>query len=210
MDTRTRVVLLMHPKEYRRQKCTTGRLATLHLAASEILPGIAFDDHPRVRALVEDPGHFAVLLYPGADAIDVADGPALAARAGARRLVVFLIDATWHCARTVARCSPSLLSLPRLMIHPRAPSRFTIKRQPAPWCLSTIEAIHELLLGLEGAGMDTYPDRGRLLAAFHAMQDYQVAQIRAAGGRAVRGVRARQGAEDRGRQGAEDRGRVSG
>jgi DTW domain-containing protein YfiP len=176
MATRTRVVLLMHPKEHRHQKCTTGRLTCLNLANSEIIPGVRFDDNARFRALVDDPGNLAVLLYPGKDALRLDGGgfpgPALAGR----RLVVFLIDATWHGARSVVRQSPSLLRLPWLMIEPRAPSRFTIKRQPAPWCLSTIEATHELLLALEAAGLDEYPDKERLLGAFDAMQDFQVLQ----------------------------------
>jgi tRNA-uridine aminocarboxypropyltransferase len=174
MQTRTRVVLLMHPKEYRHQKCTTGRLLCLHLDNSEIIPGVCFEDNSRVRQLANDPGNYPVLLYPGKDALSIGDIPAAALRG--RRLVVFLIDGTWHCARKIVRESPSLLRLPRLMIQPDSPSRFTIKRQPAAWCLSTIEAAHELLLRLEAEGMDAYPDKGRLLAAFNAMQDFQTFQ----------------------------------
>jgi len=177
METRTRIVLLMHPKEHRHQKCTTGRLTCLNLANSQIIPGIRFDDDASVRSLVQDPANCPVLLYPGPHAMSV-DDRRLAAFVGRRRLVVFLLDATWHCARTMARQSPSLLGLPRLAIHPSAPSRFLIKHQPAPWCLSTIEAVHELLLALEAGGLDRYPDKGRLLAAFHAMQDFQIEQIR--------------------------------
>jgi DTW domain-containing protein YfiP len=188
METRTRVVLLMHPKEYRYQKCTTGRLLCLHLKNSEIIPGVSFDANPRVRELTADPGNLSVLLYPGEKAMSIGSLPALSGR----RLVVFLIDGTWHCARTIARNSPLLLGLPRLMIHPDIPSRFTIKRQPAPWCLSTIEAAHELLLALEARALDSYPDKGRLIAAFNAMQDFQVRQIARASAlprHRVRGIR---------------------
>jgi DTW domain-containing protein YfiP len=180
MLTRTRIVLLMHPKEYRHQKCTTGRLTCLILQNSEIIPGVCFDDNPRVRELIDNPRNFPVLLYPGPGAITIPGSPFPGSVLDGRRLVVFLIDATWHGARTIARQSPSLLSLPRLMIEPGTPSRFTIKRQPAAWCLSTIEATHELLLALEAGGLDVYPDRHRLLAAFDAMQDFQVRQIAAA------------------------------
>jgi DTW domain-containing protein YfiP len=176
METRTRIVLLMHPKEFRHQKCTTGRLTCLHLANSEIIAGVSFDDDRRFRSLTEDPGNYPVLLYPGAGAMSIHRGGLSAVAAGGLRLVVFLIDATWHCSRTIVRESPSLLRLPRLAIEPTAPSRFLIKRQPAPWCLSTIEAAHELLLALEAGGLDAYPDRNRLLGAFQAMQDFQIFQ----------------------------------
>ena len=192
MQTRTRIVLLMHPKEYRHQKCTTGRLACLHLDNSEIIPGVCFDNDTRVRNLIDDPVNYPVLLYPGEGAHSLSTGGILSEGVGGRRLVVFLIDGTWHCARKIARESPSLLRLPRLMIQPDSPSRFTIKRQPAPWCLSTIEATHELLLGLEAANVDVYPDKDRLLAAFNAMQDFQVrqtARVAVSAAHRVRGVR---------------------
>jgi len=182
METRTRIVLLMHPKEYRRQKTGTGRMACLHLANSEILPGIAFDGHPRVRELIDSPGDLAVLLYPSPGATDLssadfAGGPSgerFAAELGGRRLVVFLVDSTWRCSHAVLRESPGLLRLPRLRFQPRELSRWIIKRQPHDYCLSTIEAIHELLSALEAAGLESYPDKRRLLAAFAAMQEYQV------------------------------------
>jgi DTW domain-containing protein YfiP len=174
MDTRTRIVLLMHPKEWRREKCATGRLACLNLANSEILPGLRFDEDPRFRELVDDPLNFPVLLYPGPGAMNLSEEGFPAKELGSRRLVVFLVDATWSCSRSVLRESPGLLELPRVMFVPREKSRFVIKRQPRDFCLSTIEAIHELLLALESAGLEAYPDKGRLLAAFDAMQVVQI------------------------------------
>lgn len=176
----------MHPMEWKREKCTTGRLAVLNLAGAEIIPGLAFDEEPRFRALVDDPLNFPFLLYPGEGAVDLGADPSprlsLEALAGGpvgpggRRLVAFLIDATWACAKAVARESPGLMRLPRLMFRPRERSRWTIKRQPAEWCLSTLEAVHELLLALEAAGLDSYPDKGRLLEVFERMQAYQIAR----------------------------------
>lgn len=176
MATRTRFVLLMHPMEHRRTKCNTGRITCLNLANGEIIPGIGFDDHPRVRSLIDDPRNFPVLLYPGADALNVTDGEFPAAALGDRRLVVFLLDATWTCAGKMLKASPGLLRLPRLMFTPRHRSRYTIKRQPRAECLSTLEAVHELLLALDAADLDRYPDKERLLRAFDAMQDFQVAK----------------------------------
>ncbi len=181
MRTRTRIVLLMHVKEWRREKCATGRLTCLNLENSEIIPGVAFDGEPRVRELIEDPGNFCALLYPGPGAIDLSSERLPPDFLGGRRLVVFLVDATWSCSRTVLRASPGLLRLPRLMFTPKEKSRFVIKRQPAPWCLSTIEATHELLLALEAAGLDDYPDKTRLLDVFAAMQEPQLRLSAAAG-----------------------------
>jgi DTW domain-containing protein YfiP len=174
MDTRTRIVLLMHPMEWRREKCATGRLACLNLVNSEIIPGLAFDSNARYRALVEDPANFPVLLYPGEGAMDLGEGGFPAETLGGRRLLVFLVDSTWPCSRKVLKESPSLLGLPRLMFSPRERSRFVIKRQPRAICLSTIEAVHELLLALEKAGLDSYPDKERLLDVFARMQEYQI------------------------------------
>jgi DTW domain-containing protein YfiP len=174
METRTRIVLLMHPMEWRREKCATGRLACLNLAGSEIIPGLAFDENPRFREIITDAKLYPVLLYPGSDAINLTEGGFPASELDGRRLVVFLIDATWACAKSVLRSSPGLLELPRVMFVPREKSRFVIKRQPRDYCLSTIEAIHELLLSLESAGLDSYPDKTRLLAAFDAMQRIQI------------------------------------
>jgi DTW domain-containing protein YfiP len=189
METRSHIVLLMHPKEYRKQKTGTGRMACLNLANSEIIPGIALDDHPRVRELLGDRRNFAALLYPSPGATNLsalgsADEGSAAARfaeqLGGRRLVVFLVDSTWACSHSVLRASPGLARLPRLQFQPRELSRWVIKRQPHDYCLSTIEAIHELLCALETAGLDSYPDKHRLLDAFAAMQDYQIERAAAA------------------------------
>ncbi|MGO8692391.1 MAG: tRNA-uridine aminocarboxypropyltransferase [Rectinemataceae bacterium] len=176
MKTRTRVVLLMHPKEARRTKSTTGRLTCLNLENSEILCGIGFDENGRLRSLVDDPANFPVLLYPGEGSMNISDGTFPLAVPGERRLIVFLIDATWSCSRSVLRASPGLLRLPRIMFTPREKSRWIIKRQPADYCLSTLEAVHELLFALENAGLDSYPDKSRLLDTFAAMQSFQIAR----------------------------------
>jgi DTW domain-containing protein len=174
MSTRTRFVFLMHPKEFKQEKAGTGRLTHLCLSTSEIHMGIAFDDHLAVQALIADPHNFPVLLYPGATARNLSEGALTANDLGERRLVVFLLDGTWACARKMLRLSPTLQSLPRIMFTATAPSRFVIKQQPQVGCLSTLEATHELLLALTSAGLDAYPQPEQLLNLFARMQDYQI------------------------------------
>jgi len=178
METRTRIVLLTHLKEWKRQKSGTGRLTSLHLRNCEIIPGIGFDGHPRVRELLDDPLSFPVLLYPGPEAWNLSERKFPAGDLAGRRLTVFLVDATWSCSRIVLRESPGLLSLPRLMFTPKEPSRWLIKRQPRAECLSTLEAVHELLSALAAAGLDEYPEPGRLLEAFRRMQEVQMESAR--------------------------------
>ncbi len=174
MTTRTRVVLLMHPKEFKQEKAGTGRLTHLCLAQSEIHMGLEFDRDEAVQALIADPGNYPVLLYPGFEARNLSRGDLTAADLGGRQLVVFVLDATWSGARKMLRLSPSLQRLPRIMFTPSAPSRYVIKQQPQEGCLSTLEAVHELLTALERSGLDRYEDRTQLLDLFQRMQDYQI------------------------------------
>jgi DTW domain-containing protein YfiP len=179
METRTRFVFLMHPKEFKHEKAATGRLTHLCLARSEIHMGIGFDAHAEVQALIHDPESFPVLLYPGREATNLSNPggeplAALTAKIGSRRLVVFLLDATWALGRKMLRLSPSLQRLPRIMFTPSNPSRYVIKQQPHAGCLSTLEAAHELLLALESAGLDRYALPEQLLGLFARMQDVQL------------------------------------
>jgi DTW domain-containing protein YfiP len=174
METRTRFVFLMHPKEFKQEKAGTGRLTHLCLKNSVIQMGVGFDDHEDVQALIHDPQNFAVLLYPGETARNLSNGDLRADELGSRTLVVFLIDATWACARKMLRLSPSLQSLPRVMFTPSAPSRYVIKQQPQDGCLSTLEATHELLLAMERSGLDRYELPEQLLGLFTRMQDFQI------------------------------------
>ena len=193
METRTRFVFLMHPKEYKEEKAGTGRLTHLCLPNSELHMGKGFDDDEVVQALLNDPRNYPVLLYPGAQAVNLSEAGGMengAGRAGNsasgsalqalrsqlahRRLAVIILDATWSGARKMLRLSSSLQRLPRLMFTPSAPSRYVIKQQPQAGCLSTLEAVHELLTVLERTGLDGYPRPGQLLGLFHRMQDFQL------------------------------------
>ena len=174
MDTRTKFLYLMHPKEFKREKAGTGRLAHLCLANSEIHVGVGFDDHVAVQRLINDSSYFPMLVYPGVTAHNLSKGGLIASGLGERRLLVLLLDATWTGSRKMLRVSPSLQRLPRVMFNAGAPSRFVIKQQPQIGCLSTLEATHELLVALERSGLDQYPDQAQLLALFERMQDYQI------------------------------------
>jgi DTW domain-containing protein YfiP len=169
VDNRTPVVILQHPRE-RTHPFGTARLAELGLGRVEVLV-----DH--LGRLRRDPTPLgpldgAALLYPASDALDVTSlGPG----AAPRRL--FVIDGTWHHARTLYRDIPVLGSLPHLTLPGHLRSAFQIRRQPDVHCLSTIEAVVFALRALEPdtAGLDA------LLASFDVMQSRQLALARNAG-----------------------------
>jgi DTW domain-containing protein len=179
MPTRTRFVFLMSPKEFKSEKGGTGRLTHLCLPNSRLRMGENFDRDEEVQALIRDPANYPVLLYPGKEAINLSttNDPQVSAfrsQVSGRTLVVFLIDATWGGARKLLRLSPSLQRLPRIMFTPTAPSRFLTKQQPQEGCLSTLEAVHELLVVLERAGLDAYTRPAQLLDLFSRMQQFLI------------------------------------
>jgi len=162
----------MHPKEFKREKAGTGRLTHLCLPNSEIQMGMGFDDHAAVQKRLADPAYHSVLLYPGVAAHNLTQDPP--DNLPGKPLQVLLLDATWSGARKMLRISPSLQRLPRVMFTPTAVSRYVIKQQPQPGCLSTLEAVHELLTVLKSTGLDAYPQPNQLLGLFARMQQFQM------------------------------------
>lgn len=172
--TSTRFVFLMHPKEYRHEKAGTGRLTHLSLPNSEIIVGIEFDENLRLANLLADEERRLVLLYPGAESVDLSNQENLDPSVVNKPLTVLVLDATWSCARKMLKLSPSLQRLPRVMFTSLSPSRFVIKAQPEAGCLSTIESVHEVLTALAKAGVEPYEESEQLLGLFEAMQQFQI------------------------------------
>jgi DTW domain-containing protein len=164
LPTRTRVILLQHPRE-RHVPIGTARLAHLCLPDSELHVGVNFDDDRQVRtALADDADRPAYLLFPGPRAIDLAE----AQLAGPITLVV--VDGTWWQARKLLKRNAVLAALPQIRFSPRTPSNYRIRREPADHCVATVEALAQVLGALEGA-----PERfATLLRPFEAMIDTQI------------------------------------
>jgi DTW domain-containing protein len=162
--TRTRVILLQHPRE-RHVAIGTARMARLCLEGAELYLGVEWAGSRALQRAHDDPARPAVLLYPGDGARDVAREPP----PGPVTLVV--VDGTWAQARHVIERNPVLLELPRYAFTPPAPSEYRIRREPDVDYVSTIEALAHVLGVLEGD-----PERFRaLLAPFRAMIDMQLA-----------------------------------
>ena len=143
-----------------------------------------------------DPAIYPVVLYPGPDAINLS---MLSPDARAdlfptnKRLLMFVIDGTWRNARKMRRLSCNLKQLPQVCFTPQKPSAFLVRKQPRIECLSTIEAIHEVIDLLNGStpGVEADRPQDNLLHVFHSMVRTQVFFESKNGGLAVRGMRNR-------------------
>lgn len=155
---RTPVWIVQHPRE-QFHPIGTARIARLGLEQVEV------DVRHRDRS--GPPRGFpegAALLYPGETARDLAtlgEQPPTA---------LVLLDGTWPHARRLFRDNPWLHGLARYGLMPPEPSRYRIRKEPAPQCVSTIESVVYALSLIEP---DTAGLEG-LLAAFHGMIDEQI------------------------------------
>jgi DTW domain-containing protein YfiP len=141
IDSRTRIVLLQHPREARLAICSAW-LAHVALSRSEIHRGVSFAASPAVAAAVARPG--AALLFPGPGST-----PASIAAANPPEVLV-VIDGTWPQAAKMLRENPAVAALPRISVAPdRAGAYGALRREPGPEHLSTIEAVALALGALE-------------------------------------------------------------
>jgi len=163
-ETRTEVVLLMHPKEAKKEKVGTGRLTKACLKNAKLLVGINFDQHPELQKLLQDPARQVFLLYPGEESTNLDRQTINPKLLPSDKIpVVLILDGTWACAKTMMRESSCLHHLPRLSFENTVESRFIIKQQPAKYCLSTIESVHALLHRLDHWGIEKLGGQHQLL-----------------------------------------------
>ncbi len=172
--TKTRFVILMHTKEAHKQRTGTARLANMCLANGELLVGTDFTQDERVNALLRDPAYSPYVLYPGPDAVNFKTLGSGGLPEG-KKLLVFVIDGTWRGAQRVLRKSPNIRALPRLSFAGSYVSRFIIKKQPLPHCVSTIEAIYYLCGEAEQAGYEDLGEKKEILMSiFKELVDTQL------------------------------------
>ena len=175
LPTRTRVLLLQHPRE-RHVPIGTARLAHLCLPGSELRVGVDFDDDQQVRAAL------AGERRPTVPAVSRAERDRSRGGEAAGPITLVVVDGTWWQARKLLKRNAVLAALPQIRFTPRAPSNYRIRREPADHCVATVEALAQVLGALEGD-----PERfAALLRPFEAMIDTQLHYART-----VRGARQR-------------------
>lgn len=161
------LAVLIHPKEYKKT-IGTARLVKLSVkeSVSWIGCGPDFDENEDLQKFLADPTLFPVVLFPGNQSVNLSR-PAPAWLPANRRLAVLVVDASWSLAKKMIERSQTLSVLPRISFDVGVPSTYRFRRQPAKYCLSTVEAIHLLIENLHRAGVCGLPQGN----AHHAMLD---------------------------------------
>lgn len=136
INTNTKFILLMHPKEFKKTKNKTGHLTNLSLKNSELHIGIDFSKNIRINELINNTNNACYIIYPGEDSIKLNNEKIK----DDKNIVLFLIDSTWACSKKMIRESKNLRNLPKVSFTHNKESTFYIKQQPANYCLSTIES----------------------------------------------------------------------
>jgi DTW domain-containing protein YfiP len=145
VQTRAEFLILRHIWEAGRPS-NTGRLVTLMMPNSRIIScggGTRIGLSPFDDDLLRVPGTW--LLWPDGTSPQ-SDMPDLKPP---DRVVV--LDATWHQARRLYRCTPALRAIPKLVLPAPTRCRDRLREQHRADGMSTLEAVAATVAKLEGA-----------------------------------------------------------
>lgn len=177
-DTNFKFVILMHPMEAKKEKMGTGRISLAMLKNSRMIMGVDFTLDEEVNALISDPTNLCFTMYPGEKSINVSDHDISSlkqAMVSRKKIVVFLIDGTWPCAKKMMRLSKNIRNLPRVSFTATHVSIFDIKEQPADYCLSTLESIHFFIQECNRRGLEsTNKNEDQMIEVFKEMINFQM------------------------------------
>ncbi len=173
IQTDTKFVILMHPKEFKKVKNNTGFFTHLSLSNSEVFIGIDFSDNRRINEIIDT--HNSYILFPSEDAINLSEeNPSLKNKID-KPLAIFLIDSTWMCTRKIFTLSNNLNKLQHLSFATDRVSQYEIKEQPKSNYLSTIESTLVVLELLDSWDIEKIEQKefDNFLNPFLKMVEYQ-------------------------------------
>lgn len=176
IETKTKFVILMHPKEFKKVKNGTGHLTHLSLKNSELFVGIDFTNNGAINEIIST--YQSYILYPSKDAINISVKSRDFEKNidNTKDMAIFIIDSTWACSLKMIRESKNLQNIKHISFETSRVSQFKIKEQPAEYCLSTIEStliVLELLKKWEIESLHK-DDLDKFLNPFYKMIDYQI------------------------------------
>lgn len=135
IDTDTKFVILMHPKEFKKVKNNTGHFTHQSLSNSELFVGIDFSNHQRINEIIQT--HESYILFPSSNAVNLSETNP---KRSEKPLAIFLIDSTWACTKKMFTESKNLNTLKHMSFTTTKTSKYEIKIQPDENYLSTIES----------------------------------------------------------------------
>ena len=174
IETKTKFIILMHPKEFKKTKNGTGHFTNLSLKNCDIHVGIDFSKNETINNIIKDPENACHVLYPSATSINLNDEYIGVEE---KTTVIFLIDGTWPCSKSILASNPNIDALKKISFTHTKISQFTFKEQPKEYCLSTIEStlcVLELLNKQHLENIDS-KDLQNFLMPFDQMVKYQLA-----------------------------------
>ena len=173
INTNTRFIIIMHPKEFKKTKNNTGRFTHQSLPHSEIHIGIDFNHNDEINKIINDQRNSCYVLYPGENSIKLNHQTIQKEN---KKNVIFIIDSTWPCSNKILAVSENISALPKLsFVHDRS-SAYKIKTQPNEYCLSTIESTLCILELLNKHKIENISQESldNFLKPFEKMVEYQV------------------------------------
>lgn len=184
VNTNINFIILIHPIEVKR-RIATGRMSHLCLESSELIKGEDFKNNERVNELIKDQQAQNLILYPGKKAMNLTSMTKEQKDlqfSHSRPLNIFVIDGTWATAVKMLNRSPNLQTLEKICFVPQGLSQFRVRKQPAPECFSTIEAVHQTieLLGNQRGFETEKRTHDKLLHVFNYMVEKQLTFVREA------------------------------
>lgn len=174
MDSGIKFVLLMHPKEAKKNRTGTGHIARISLTGCEIIMGLDFAENKRLQELLHDHRYFPMMMFPGPEAW-TAKKEGFKETLGGRIPLPIILDSTWWCAKKMIQHNPFLLDLPRLSFYGDYRSIYTFKKEPEPEYISTVESCYYLIKEFQDNGItDKNVNPEPMMDAFKAMIKFQL------------------------------------
>ncbi len=149
VQTQTKFVILMHPKEFKKVKNNTGYFTHLSLPNSHVFVGIDFSEHKAINEIIAS--HESYILFPSENAINLSE---TYPKTSEKPLAIFLIDSTWSCTKKIFTLSSNLNRLAHMSFTTQKTSQYQIKEQPNAAYLSTIESTLVVLELLQKHGIE--------------------------------------------------------
>jgi DTW domain-containing protein YfiP len=170
LNTDTKFVVLMHPKEFKKVKNNTGHFTHKSLKNSELFIGIDFSNNRRINEIIDT--YDAYVLFPSQEALNLSETNP---KKSDKNLAIFIIDSTWACTKKMFTLSSNLQKLKHMSFTTAKTSQYKIKEQPESHYLSTIESTLVVLELLDKWGVENISDKKLkgFLNPFYKMIEYQ-------------------------------------